>query len=1116
MRNLVICCVLVGLGGACGSDMAPSTQQNPGTGAVPGETPGATAQPSDTASGSAPGADGGTASAGSTTAGSSTPGSSPGSKPAEDKPVEPLQGPTEFVSADDGSNGSSNAETGAAGAAATAPVAAPNAMTADAASARSVERGDIYRVLGDHRIVNLNAYRGLQIIDVSDVSAPRIEGHLAMTGDPVEMYVVDARVFVLLNNWQGYYGSRDDVRIESVRGGLLVSVDISDRAHPVLLDRTSMRGSISTSRLTQGDGQTALYVAATNYNDTAEAVVKSFSVSDGKFTPKTELNLGGYVQDIAATPDVLMVASMDYTRDQNRSQVSLIDISRPDGTMERGGTVLAQGIVRNKFNMDVYNGILRVVSGASWNGGTRNQLETFDLGDLKNPELLDRCTFGARAPNGQNEMLFATAFVENRAFFVTYYRVDPFHAFSIDDSGRCQEHSEFIVSGWNDFLRPTLSDTRLVGIGHNDQNNARKLSVSLYDAVNLSNRNPLLARADIDLSGSYSEATWDDRGFSVLEDAVSVDAADGSNETGLVLLPYQGWDQKAQRQVAEVQIFTFSNHTLTKRGSMNHGTSVRRSFVADASVAANLSEDQLSLFDVADPNLPKELGRVEIAPNYARVFIVGDYVARVKEPPYSYNYFGPAAATTSPPSAEVQIVERAADPDAAPAIASFEVTAGADLVQVGSLLVSLYSYANGTATNSPTYKTQINVFDLSDPTQPKQRGSLETDRLQLGYGYGPRPFLGVVDCIDCGIWPYRAGLQRYAVGQAIAFASMQAHQENLGRVRECVTHPYYAQVTEQCPARYFTGSRICTSVAGGEERCRGEILECDDSGACEPASDPTLVTQQNCSEFDQQRYWQSYALDTLDLRDPDAPTLAERVNLPDQEQASSIVAAGNTLFVNHSVPYAIKNSALNHLKRYVRVLDFSDPQRPNIGDAINVPGDVIAVDGSTVFTRDQVWDQSQSRTQLARLTISDNLAYLQASLLFTDRNVDAVVLDTTGHVFVSNNTWATVRGPCINSFETPQYNLTILDAKTLEVSSETAIDQWGTLVDVEQGRALFQVSGGLMLFDVTDPAHPAAQAYFPTQSWPSEILFDASDILFAGGMYGVYRFDSDVFNLLTK
>jgi len=90
----------------------------------------------------------------------------------------------------------------------------------------------------------------------------------------------------------------------------------------------------------------------------------------------------------------------------------------------------------------------------------------------------------------------------------------------------------------------------LVGIGRNDANSMLKLSVSLYDAENLTDPAPLEARADIDLQGSYSEASWDDRAFSVIEDAVSVKASDGTTETGLILLPFQGWDQKAKQKTS--------------------------------------------------------------------------------------------------------------------------------------------------------------------------------------------------------------------------------------------------------------------------------------------------------------------------------------------------------------------------------------------------------------------------------------------------------------------------------------------------------------------------------------------------------------------------------------
>src|SRR6185436_112717 len=104
-----------------------------------------------------------------------------------------------------------------------------------------------------------------------------------------------------------------------------------------------------------------------------------------------------------------------------------------------------------------------------------------------------------------------------------------------DAQGNCEEHSEFVDSGWNDFLRPTLDDTRLIGVGRNDENNTSKMSVSLYDATSVTNAEPLLARADIDLTYSYSQAQWDDRAFSVLEDAVTAQAEDGTTEKNLVL-----------------------------------------------------------------------------------------------------------------------------------------------------------------------------------------------------------------------------------------------------------------------------------------------------------------------------------------------------------------------------------------------------------------------------------------------------------------------------------------------------------------------------------------------------------------------------------------------------
>ncbi len=55
----------------------------------------------------------------------------------------------------------------------------------------------------------------------------------------------------------------------------------------------------------------------------------------------------------------------------------------------------------------------------------------------------------------------------------------------------------------------------------------------------------------------------------------------------------------------------------------------------------------------------------------------------------------------------------------------------------------------------------------------------------------------------------------------------------------------------------------------------------------------------------------------------------------------------------------------------------------------------------------------------------------------------------------------------------------------------------------------------MLLFNLADPKAPFAQAYFPSNGWPEQILFDGDTITIAAGRYGIHHFDADVFNLLS-
>src|SRR5690606_26568759 len=138
---------------------------------------------------------------------------------------------------------------------------------------------------------------------------------------------------------------------------------------------------------------------------------------------------------------------------------------------------------------------------------------------------------------------------------------------------------------------------------------------------------------------------------------------------------------------------------------------------------------------------------------------------------------------------------------------------------------------------------------------------------------------------------------------------------------------------------------------------------------------------------------------------------------------------------------------------------------------------------------------------------------------FADQYVESIALDGAGHVLISHrgfDSWyyygyydASADG------QDPGQQLTILDAagQQLDILATATVDSWATLKDARAGRALFQVPGGLLVFNLDVPTAPWPQAYFATKGWPSDILVDGRKIVFAAGRHGIYEFDLDQSNL---
>lgn len=753
-----------------------------------------------------------------------------GGEPVSDGAVaDPELGTTDFVSADGfagqgaddaagrsaGGGGSDGGEDGGFAEGAPQPAADPQGDGDLGANGGEgvVEEGDIYRVLGDGLLLNLNSYRGLQIIDVSDPATPEIIGRHQVTGEPVELYALGDRAIVLINNWTGFYGVRGAALPQQWSGGLVLDVDLSDPRRPTVVSREQVPGHIRKSRLVRQGDAAALYVVADESGAVegengewmwrSATVAKSFDLAGGALQTRSELDLGGNIVDIQATADVLMIARTDWERDNGRSTVALVDISSPDGVMVQGGEVQALGQINSQFNMDFYNRVLRVVSDGRWNGDNINHVQTFDATDLAHPEAIDEARFG------RDENLYATLFLGNKAFFVTFRRTDPFHAFEIDDDGNITERAEFVVTGWNDFFRPALGATRLVGIGVGDDRGQAQ-AVSLYDITDLDNAEPLIARAGVDAEHSWSEAQYDHRAFSVLEGVVEADGPQGALETGMVLLPFSGWDEDGQRYRSGVQIFTFSADSLTRRGVMEHGTPVRRSFQISEGTPGNLSEEELSLFDATDPDAPAELGRVELAPAYSDFLPFGESGARLKDTTAQWSWWGDPRRMEQP-SAVIEIVALADDPDTAEALATIEAPAGARLHRIDEAILAVVTTRYRPKEQSPegpTLETIISLYDLSDGAAPEALGSLTTRDIPEGntqsWGFGRgggRPDIGRPEPAfdeEFGghFWYGNAFADVRVAGDSLVFVERRQQRRLLGNERICNLWPNEPEARE--------------------------------------------------------------------------------------------------------------------------------------------------------------------------------------------------------------------------------------------------------------------------------------------------------------------------------
>ncbi len=616
----------------------------------------------------------------------------PGPSGARQLPGRPQAGDTQFLSAaPTGYYGLGGAEDSAA---------APNSR--QEGEEREIEEADVIRVSGDLLYV-LNAYRGLEIIDIQNPDAPVILGMAKVYGYPVEMYIDGTRAYVVVSNYFSYWRNLEaDADADVWHGSQIVIVDISNPALPEVMGGINVEGYVSDTRRV-GD---VLYVVSNRYawwscSGSDDDVNLTFVASIDIFDPANIVEVErqtfpGSSNYIHVTQNAIFVAQYAWEYDDFTgassygSIVTYVDISDPAGDIAVRDSVAVPGYLRDRYALDWYDGSFRIVT-HFWEGVGHSELRTFDT---TNPDQLVQQGLLRIADAGT---LMATRFAGERAYTIHLPQsVDPLDVIDLSNPYNPQLKAILEIPGWVDHLE--VRGMRLIALGVNDTSWPRRVSLKLFD-VTVADAPVLVDEVPIGDGYSWSQANWDPKALTILDDQ------------GLVLIPFASWADDAGEYARGVATVSWLGDDLQARGVMPTLGYVHRTRAVEERVLA-LSYNHLEVFDVTDLDAPVATAALELAWNVADLLVMGEHTVQLVGEYWSW--YGSEQGQPQ----ELRVVP-AVQPDTGPVLARVELDAPYGRLFANGSLVYVASY------DWATDLTRVSVFDLSDPLNPVARGEVE-------------------------------------------------------------------------------------------------------------------------------------------------------------------------------------------------------------------------------------------------------------------------------------------------------------------------------------------------------------------------------------------------------
>ena len=233
--------------------------------------------------------------------------------------------------------------------------------------------------------------------------------------------------------------------------------------------------------------------------------LQSYDISDQSLRNEIQKSIEDYMASLSSKErkrarQELQNGIGNYTDERKRELVTTkIASFNMDLELEAEGEV--PGEVNDQFSLDQSSEGLRVATtvGNSWSFDVKpeNDLYTLD-NDLE--------IQGSVKGMGLNEQIYSVRYIEDKAYIVTFRRVDPFHVVDISNHQSPELKGELKLPGFSSYLHP-LQENRVLGIGEEDG----KVKAVIFD---VENDNPEVLDSLV-LEDYYSEVSSSHHAFQI-------------------------------------------------------------------------------------------------------------------------------------------------------------------------------------------------------------------------------------------------------------------------------------------------------------------------------------------------------------------------------------------------------------------------------------------------------------------------------------------------------------------------------------------------------------------------------------------------------------------------